>query len=164
MANHVWVSAEIRLAVDRLDSVAGATLAGAHLAEMERRYGAEDEEDGLVPDQLAPPHGTFLVAWLDDEAVGCGGLRCIEPGVGEIKRMYVAPSVRRSGVARMILTELEVNAHAFGYARLKLETGIKQPEAIALYESHGYEQIEPYGVYKDSPLSRCYAKDIDVLG
>jgi GNAT superfamily N-acetyltransferase len=130
---------------------------------MERRYGAEDEWDGLVPDQLAPPHGTFLIAWLDEEAVGCGGLRRIEASVGEIKRMFVAPAARRSGVARTILTELETTARALGYTLLKLETGIKQPEAIALYESHGYEPIEAYGVYRDSPLSRCFAKMLESL-
>ena len=157
MAHDVRV---IRLAVERIDGPSGSALAAAHLAEMVHRYGAEDEEDGLVPDQLALPHGTFLVAWIDDIAVGCGGLRRIEPGVGEIKRMYVAPSARRSGVARSILTELETNARAFGCTLLKLETGIKQPEAIALYESHGYVLIEPYGVYRDSPLSRCFAKEL----
>ncbi len=154
------MSSEIRLAVDRLDSVTGAALAAALVAELEVRYGSPDEADGLQPDQLAPPHGTFLVAWRGDEAVGCGGLRQLEPVVGEIKRMYVAPSARRAGVARTVLTELERTAHALGYKHLKLETGTKQPEAIELYLSTSYEQIEPYGVYRNSPLSRCYAKDL----
>jgi len=154
------VSTEIRLAVDRLDSEVGTALADALGAEIEVRYGSPDEPDGLHPDQLAPPHGTFLVAWRSDEAVGCGGLRQLEPGVGEIKRMYVAPTARRAGVARIVLTELEQSAQALGYKRLKLETGTKQPEAIELYLSTGYEQVEPYGVYKDSPLSRCYAKNL----
>ncbi|MSO79355.1 MAG: GNAT family N-acetyltransferase [Acidimicrobiia bacterium] len=149
------------MATDRLDSEVGAALTGAHLAEMEHRYGAGDEEDGLVPEQLAAPHGTFLVAWIDGVAVGCGGLRRIKPGIGEIKRMYVAPSTRRAGVARTILAELETHARSLTYTLLKLETGIKQPEAIELYLSAGYELIEPYGVYQDSPLSRCYSKVLD---
>lgn len=158
------MSAEIRLGVDRLDSAVGAALADALVAELEVRYGSPDEADGLHADQLAPPHGTFLIAWRGNEAVGCGGLRRLEPDVGEIKRMYVAPTARRAGVARIVLTELERTAHAVGYKHLKLETGTKQPEAIELYLSTGYEQIETYGVYRASPLSRCYAKDLDVLG
>src|SRR5687767_10439249 len=148
---------DVRLAVDRLDSPQGASLVAAHLAEMQRRYGAEDEWDGLVPDQLAPPHGTFLIAWADDQAVGCGGLRRIDDTTGEIKRMFVADSARRRGIARAVLVELEKAARDLGYERLILETGTLQPEAIGLYESHGYEQIEPYGIYKDSEMSRCFA-------
>lgn len=150
----------MRLEVARIDEPEGAALAAAHLAEMERRYGAEDEWDGLVPDQLAPPNGTFLVAWIEDEAVGCGGLRRIDDTTGEIKRMFVAESARRHGVARAVLVELERTAQRLGFERLILETGILQPEAIALYESHGYEPITPYGVYADSPMSRCFAKPL----
>ena len=165
MANDVRViPSNIRLTPDRLDSATGVALADALMAELEVRYGGPDEADGLHADQLAPPNGTFLVAWIDDEAVGCGGLRQLESGVGEIKRMYVAPSARRAGVARTVLTELEQTARSLGYKHLKLETGTEQPEAIELYLSTGYEQIEPYGVYKDSPLSRCYAKVLGVLG
>jgi GNAT superfamily N-acetyltransferase len=148
------------LRVGRIDSPEGARLAQAHLDEMERRYGQEDEWDGLAPEQLAPPHGTFLIAWIDDAAVGCGGLRRIDDATGEIKRMYVDDDARRQGIARGVLEQIEATAREVGYSRLVLETGTLQPEAIALYESHGYEPIEPYGVYKDSPLSRCFAKDL----
>jgi GNAT superfamily N-acetyltransferase len=150
----------LRLVLERLDDPAGAALAAALGAELQVRYGSPDEADGLVPDQLAPPHGTFLVVWLDEEAVGCGGLRRIDANVAEIKRMFVTASARRRGVARAVLSELELHARALAYTRLILETGTKQPEAIALYTSHGYEPIEPYGVYADSPLSRCFAKDL----
>jgi GNAT superfamily N-acetyltransferase len=149
---------DVRVAVDRLDSPVGAALVKALLEELVVRYGAEDELDGLRAEQLAPPHGTFLVAWIDDDAVGCGGVRRIDDATGEIKRMFVAESARRRGVARAVLGELERTARALGYQRLILETGTMQPEAIALYESHGYDPIEPYGAYKDSPMSRCYAK------
>jgi hypothetical protein len=59
-----------------------------------------------------------------------------------------------------VLEALEVRAVAIGYTRLVLETGIRQPEAMALYESAGYASIEPYGFYKHAPMSRCYAKDL----
>jgi ribosomal protein S18 acetylase RimI-like enzyme len=72
--------------------------------------------------------------------------------------MYVAPSCRGEGVSRVVLTELEARAGALGFGRLILETGVRQPEAMKLYETSGYEPIEPYGFYRTSPLSRCYAK------
>jgi GNAT superfamily N-acetyltransferase len=148
------------LKTDTLDSVVAVALTSAQLAEMEERYGQPDELDGLAAVQLTPPSGTFIVAWIDDVAVGCGGLRRIDDATGEIKRMFVAAEARRRGVARALLAELEATARSLGYTRLVLETGIKQPEAIALYEAHGYKPIEPYGLYKDSPLSRCFAKSL----
>lgn len=151
---------DVRLAPDRLDSTAGAALAAAHLAEMERRYDAPDEPDGLEPDQLAPPHGTFVIAWLDDGAVGCGGLRRIDERVAEVKRMFVSPAARRRGIARSVLAMLEDAARGLGYERIILETGTKQPEAIALYLSSDYQPIDPYGVYRDSPHSRCFTKSL----
>ena len=74
--------------------------------------------------------------------------------------MYVRPAARRSGVARTLLAAIESRARELGYDRLILETGEQQPEAIALYRATGYEAIEPYGTYKDSPFSRCFAKSL----
>ena len=149
-----------RLVPDRIDSPVGAALVARLNADLRDRYGAEDT-DQPVPSDLAPPGGIFLVAWLADEAVGCGGVRRYEDGVGEIKRMYVHPDARRNGIASAVLTAVEVHARELGYTRLILETGTMQPEAIALYESHGYAPIDAYGHYKSSPLSRCYAKQLD---
>ena len=157
MADNVRI---VELKIGRIDSPEGAALAAAHLAEMEVRYGEPDEWDGLDPDQLAAPYGTFVIAWLDDVAAACGGLRRIDDATGEVKRMFVAADARRRGIARAVLAELEATARGIGYTRLILETGTKQPEAIALYESHGYEPVTPYGVYKDSPHSRCFAKNL----
>ena len=149
---------DVRIAADRLDSPVGSALVGELLTDLRTRYGAEDELDGLTADQLAPPSGIFLVAWDDVDAVGCGGFRRIDHDVAEIKRMYVVPTARRSGVARTVLAEIETRARAGGYARLILETGTMQPEAMRLYETHGYEPMEPFGPYAASPLSRCYTK------
>ena len=74
--------------------------------------------------------------------------------------MYTRPTARRRGIARLLLSELESHAVALGYPRLVLETGTKQPEAIAMYESLGYARIPSYGQYKDFPDSRCFAKDL----
>jgi GNAT superfamily N-acetyltransferase len=147
--------------VDRLDSEVGAPLVLAQWTELLARYGVPDADpDDLQADHLAPPHGVFVVAWVDDVAVGCGGVRRYDATTGEIKRMYTRPEVRRRGISRILLEELEARAAAIGYMRLVLETGIRQPEAIALYETSGYVSIEPYGYYKHEPTSRCFAKDL----
>jgi GNAT superfamily N-acetyltransferase len=151
----------VELRDDRLDSDAGTPLVRAQWRELLERYGVPDADpDDLQADHLAPPRGLFVVAWLDGIAVSCGGVRQYDETTGEIKRMYTIPEARRRGISRVVLEELEARAHAIGYTRLVLETGVRQPEAIALYESAGYESIEPYGFYKNAPLSRCYAKDL----
>jgi GNAT superfamily N-acetyltransferase len=153
---------DVRLADDRLDSPVGRELVGELLAELAARYGDEDPDEPSALD-LAPPHGAFLVAWVAGTALGCGGVRVFDGNVGEIKRMYTRPTARRRGVARVLLAAIEARARTLGYERLVLETGTKQPEAMALYESFGYEPITPYGEYKDYPQSRCYGKDLALI-
>jgi GNAT superfamily N-acetyltransferase len=146
---------------DRLDSDVGAPLVRAQWLELLERYGVPDADpDDLQTDHLAPPHGVFLVAWVDGVAVSCGGIRQYDATTGEIKRMFTVPEARRRGISRVVLEELEARARTIGYTRLVLETGVRQPEAIALYESAGYESIDPYGYYKHEPSSRCYAKSL----
>ncbi len=149
----------VKLTVGRIDEGIGRELVMELLHDLAERYGAPDPDEPS-PQDLAPPRGVFLLAWRDDTAVGCGGMRSHCEGVGELKRMYVRRATRRAGIARALLTELEHRALALGYQRLVLETGTLQPEAISLYTSSGYEPIDPYGEYKDSPLSRCFAKDL----
>jgi GNAT superfamily N-acetyltransferase len=140
--------------------------------EVEVRYAHDDtpppdDFDGggdylseVTAADLVAPHGVFVVAWIDGEAVACGALRRIHEGVGEIKRMYTAPSHRRQGASRAVLAALEREAAALGFQRLQLETGTAQPEAVALYEASGWQRIAPYGAYAWSPLSVCFAKDL----
>jgi GNAT superfamily N-acetyltransferase len=149
----------LRLVTDRIDSVVGATLVLELLRDLTERYGGPDPDEPS-PHDLAPPDGLFLVAWIGEHPVGCGGLRRHTPGVGEIKRMYTRPQARLRGVARGLLAAIEAHALDVGYERLILETGTKQPEAIALYESVGYDAIEPYGQYRDYPESRCFMKPL----
>jgi len=127
----------------------------AAIAEEEAAYEAE-----LAPAELAPPDGTFLVAYVDEAAVGCGGIRGHDEGVVEIKRLWVDPGARGSGVARALVTRLEEEAVLLGYRTVVLETGLRQPEAIALYEALGYHRREVYGRYRDSPLSVCLERDL----
>ena len=74
--------------------------------------------------------------------------------------MYVAPEARGRGIARSLLERLEDEARALGYTTLWLKTGTEQPEAIALYESHGYEPITGFGRYKDEPKSRSFGRPL----
>jgi putative acetyltransferase len=78
----------------------------------------------------------------------------------EVRRMYVAPSLRRKGIGRQLLATLERIALQFGYSTLRLETGVRQAEAIALYESRGFYRIPAYGVHVDDPLSICFEKKL----
>ena len=135
-------------------------------AEYVARYGGPDDSP-MDAETFAPPYGRFLVALHGDEPVAMGGWRLrpdlvevIETGarIAEIKRMYVAPRARRTGLARLVLRRLEETARADGCDLLVLETGLKQPEAIELYESSGYVPVTPFGHYKDSPLSRYYGR------
>jgi len=121
------------------------------------------EMQAAVPKEISGPRAGFVVAWLNDEAVGCGAWRSLapsEPAVAEIKRMFVEPAVRGRGVSRAILKELEALARADGYSVVRLETGLRQPPALRLYETSGYRRIEPYGRYRDDPLSVCFEKTL----
>lgn len=134
-----------------------AALAAEAVAELDARY-PEDAHEGRPLD----PDATFLVA-VDPEGglLGCGALaRLDDDGVVEIKRMYVPPQGRGRGVARQLLVALEELALAWDARRIQLGTGTRQPEAIGLYEKHGYEQIPVYGIYTSNPLCVCFAKDI----
>ncbi|GIJ45753.1 N-acetyltransferase [Virgisporangium aliadipatigenens] len=148
-------------AVPFTDPVAVA-LTTAALAELGRRYGGDGDSGPLSPEDLAPPRGTFLVAYVDGEPAGCGGWRTVDgmPGTAEIKRMYTDPRFYRRGVATAVLRALEDSARNAGMTRMVLETGTAQPEAMALYEKAGYGRIEGFGYYADYPSNRAYARDL----
>ncbi|GAA0279706.1 hypothetical protein GCM10009539_79530 [Cryptosporangium japonicum] len=144
------------------DSPEATTLISALQGEYLVRYGGHDETP-VDPAEFSPPSGRFLVAWLGDAPVGCGGWRDdqADPGrTAEIKRMFVAVTARRRGVARLILAELEQTAAAAGYARMILESGDQQPEATALYRAAGYRPTTPFGLYADEDGSIHLEKDL----
>ncbi len=99
-----------------------------------------------------------LVAYEDGEAVGCGAIKEYSGGVAEIKRMFVRPERRGRGIAKSILSELETWVSELNFSECILETGVKQPEAIALYEKSGYETIPNYGQYSGVENSVCMKK------
>lgn len=101
-----------------------------------------------------------VVAYAASQAVGCGAIKEIAPGVVEIKRMYTAPEYRGQGVASAVLAELEAWARERSYHQARLETGLRQPEAIRLYEKNGYRRIPNYGQYAGVENSVCFEKDL----
>jgi GNAT superfamily N-acetyltransferase len=141
------------------DSALAAELVEEVQQEYVARYGGPDQTP-IDPAQFAPPYGTFVVATVDGEPIGCAGLRRHDDDVVEVKRMFVRAAYRRRGHARALLRALEERARTSGYRRVVLETGLAQPEAIALYTSDGYARIDGFGHYKDAPLSRSFAKDL----
>lgn len=114
---------------------------------------------GLTLEELQEPAVRFVVARLDDEPVGCGAV-VLDAGNAEIKRMYVAPAARHKGVGRKLLDHLELLAVAAGCRTVRLETGIAQPEALALYDRAGYATIGPFADYRPDPLSRFMGKPL----
>ena len=101
-----------------------------------------------------------VVAYADTRAVGCGAIREYAAGAMEIKRMYTRVEDRGKGIASLVLAELEAWAHELGYGRCILETGKQQPEAIGLYQKHGYQLIPNYGPYAGVENSVCFEKSL----
>jgi GNAT superfamily N-acetyltransferase len=153
----------VRVALDHPDA---ARLVGEVQQVYVERYGGTDDSPFDVS-EFAGAQGSFFVAYRNGEAVASGAWRRqvrpegvdVEP-CAEIKRMYVNPGHQRRGYARVVLAHLEETARDAGFAALVLETGLKQPEAIALYISCGYREIPNFGFHRDEPLSRCFAKDL----
>ncbi len=101
-----------------------------------------------------------VLVYIDTIVTGCGAFKPYNEKIVEIKRMFVLPGARRKGIAAKILIELESWAAALHFNGCILETGLKQPEAIQLYEKSGYKKIENYGQYADVKNSVCMKKEI----
>lgn len=130
--------------------------AGELIAELDAYLGKlyPPERNYLLDvESLCAPEITFLVARCHGAAVGCGALRRLDEASAEIKRMYVRPQYRGHGVGRAVLAALEEQARSSGMHALLLETGVDQPEALALYESRGYRRRGRYGEYRDESSS-----------
>lgn len=141
-------------------------------AEVQLEYAARYESEGdatvLHARMFDPPGGIYYLAYdADERPIASGGWRAQETndagysdGDAEIKRMYVTVEARGLGLARRILARLEESAREAGRTRMVLETGTKQPEAIALYRSSGYTDCPKFGHYRYDPLSICLAKPL----
>jgi putative acetyltransferase len=102
---------------------------------------------------LLRPEVTFLAARREGRAVGCGAVMRRNDGTGEVKSMWVDPADRRTEAGRALLAAAEAAARRQAFAVLRLETGIRQPEALGLYRAAGYREIGPFGEYRPDPLS-----------
>lgn len=125
----------------------------SYFAELERRSGAPfDPDTGATakPNEIRPPAGLFLVAYLRDAPIGCGALKHFPDGVSDLKRMWVAEPARGLGIGRRLLAELEARAAERGSRVVRLETSRLLAEAIGLYLSAGYAEVP---AFNDEPFA-----------
>ena len=138
---------EITVRAEAADSLIAVRLVDAMVTEMDQLYGQAPGGgvgSGASPSDFTPPTGAFLVIYAGGKPVAGGGLKRDDDGVAEIKRMYVVPEARRQGLGRRLLEALEDRARELGYARIRLDTGARQPHAQAMYERAGYHPIDNY--------------------
>jgi GNAT superfamily N-acetyltransferase len=142
------LSPEIVFSDGRVDSGSGGVLAQAMRDEIAGMYdGLELDGDTMPragPAELGPPGGAFLVGWIDGEPVCCGGVKRLDARTCEIKKMYVVPGARGTGVARRLLHALEDKARELGYEIARLDTGPRQRNAQGLYEAEGYVRVADF--------------------
>lgn len=132
-------------------------------AELIARYGGlDDGELGLSAAMFDPPDGSFLVARAAGKPpIGGAGVRTVAEGVGEVRRLWVDPGWRGRGIGRALMIGLEDAAKGLGISALVLSTGDRQPEAVALYESSGWERL---GVDKEGkPLPAWHLRFSKVI-
>lgn len=115
----------------------------------------------LQAEEVADGRGVFLIVYREGTPVGCGALRVLDAETAELKRMYVSPALRGTGLGRRLVAALEAEARALGVRRLVLETGVRQTAALALYRATGFHPIPLFGEYCRSPdTSVCLGKNL----
>ncbi len=138
--------------VEALTAYAGEVREAAGLTALEPRSAVSDI------DGFAPPDGCFLLALAGGDAVGCVGLQRVGPDAAEIKRMWVKPEHRGSGLSNRLLDEVEAQARDLGYSRLLLDTHRALTAAVRFYERHGYVAVPRYNDNPDA--TDFYGKDL----
>jgi GNAT superfamily N-acetyltransferase len=129
----------------------------AMVSELEPLYGRIDvpQAPSATPADFAPPGGSFLVGYEDDEPICVGGIKRLPDGACEIKRMYVVPQARGRGLARELLEALEGEARSLGYELARLDTGPRQPHAERMYRAAGYAEI---GNFNANPFASFWGE------
>jgi GNAT superfamily N-acetyltransferase len=150
---------EIKIKKVAYDEPAVQVLLTEVLDELAQRYGGSGDDAPIAAADFAAPRGAFFVADDGDRLIGCAAWRRRDDDA-ELKRMFTTKAARGRGLARRLLAVIEESARAAGLERVILETGSKQPEAVALYESAGYVRIEDFGYYKDHAAVLSYAKSL----
>jgi putative acetyltransferase len=136
-------------------------LLSAFVEEVRKRYDEPPADVGFFdPNLVSVPRSVFLVVRSGGEAVGCGALVPMEDEVAEIKRMFVVPGERGHGIAKRILEELERFARDFEYDAIRLETGVKQPESLALYGKSGFYRVPNFAPFEDDATAVCFEKRV----
>jgi putative acetyltransferase len=147
------------ITAERPDTTDAMALIGELDAHLSSLY-AKESQHGLSVEKLIREEVAFFVTRHDGAAAGCGGVKFFGREFAELKRMYVRPQFRGLGLGRLMLEHLTAHVWQQGIRVLRLETGIHQHEAIALYERAGFRRIPPFPPYWDDPVSRCYEKEL----
>ncbi len=151
--------APLSIRTEPLDCAVAQTLIAALNAELSQQYPEPGANHFRLDDaEVSPGRGVFLVAYWEHQPVGCGALRRLDSNTAELKRMYVLASFRGHGIGRALLDALAEEAHALGASQLMLETGVRQREAMNLYERAGFRTVPAFGEYVNAPLSICMSK------
>ena len=120
-----------------------------------------ESRHGYSVEKLLTEGVAFFLIRVNGVPAGCGAVKLIDGEYAEIKRMYVRPPFRGTGLAKLMLRHLSDYAQAQGIVLLRLETGIHQPAALGFYERSGFRLIPPFGEYREDPLSRFYEKRLE---
>ena len=147
------------ISAERADTADARLLISELEAHLDPLY-PKTSRHGYSIEKLMEQGVAFFVMRQDGVAAGCGGIELFGMEYGEVKRMYVRPQFRGLGLAKLMLDHLAAYARQHNIHLLRLETGIHQKEAMALYERMGFQRIPPFGTYKEDPLSRFYEKQI----
>lgn len=133
-----------------------------YYAELDRRFEAGFDPGVSIPaddEELVPPRGAFVLATVEGEPVACGVVKAIGSGMGSVKRMWVSPAARGLGLGRKILVAIEDAARALGLTRLRLETNRTLREAIVLYRSSGYREVDAFN--DETYAHHWFEKDLE---
>jgi GNAT superfamily N-acetyltransferase len=135
--------------IERVDPATPAArwCVAQYFGELDRRFESGFDPGASLPAddrELTPPNGAFLVASAEGRPVACGAVKAIGPGIGSLKRMWVADDVRGLGIGRRMLEALEAESRALGLTTVRLETNDTLKEAIQLYRSAGYREVDPF--------------------
>lgn len=143
---HPAIDSAVQVTVERADGEISLVLRQAFFADIASRYPGWEpaSSQSVEASDLAPPDGTWLIAWRDGRAIGCGGLQRLDAETGEVRRIFLEESERGRGTGGRLLAELEEHARRLGYRRVRLTTGDGQPEALGMFQSAGYQEIPAF--------------------